>query len=147
MPLLELLELLELLLLELLEEAPPPAPPAPPMPPSPLLLDPELDELPDPELLLLLVVVLGFSSTSPQAMKMPPESATQINPHAFFFIVSVSSMLRQTEPRQLGLAKKALCRKRIIRVRWRMFGTCSAAFQSCFASRVGTSAGAHSSLK
>jgi len=115
MPLLLLLLLLEL---ELLDDAIPPAPPAPPIPipPSPLLLEDELDELPDPELLLLeLVAVLGFSSISPQAMKMPPESATPIKPHACFFIVRVSSMLRQTKPGKLELAKKALCRDRTIR--------------------------------
>jgi hypothetical protein len=112
-PLLLLLELLEL---ELLDDAIPPAPPAPPIPipPSPPLLEDELDELPELELLLALVVVPGFSSMSPQAMKMPPESAAQIKPHACFFIVRVSSMLRQTKLAQLELAKKALCRERII---------------------------------
>lgn len=116
MPLLELL-------LELLDDAIPPAPPAPPAPPSPLLLDAELDELPDPELLLLLVVVLGFSSTSPQAIKMDPESATQIHPNACFFIVRLSSMLRQTKPQKLGFAKKALCRHRTIAPPSRILGT------------------------
>lgn len=116
--LLVLLVLLELVpeLLELLLDAAPPIPPAPPAPPippappvSPLLLDDELATLEAPDELEALVVVPGFSSTSPHAMNVVLVNVAQSNTNACFFIVVVVS--RNAATNQVVNARARVTRK------------------------------------
>lgn len=85
-------------------------PPVPPAPASPLL-DEELEEV---EELDPLLVVPGFSSSSPHPTIATLASAAQSKTNARLFILVVSWMLGQTKLRQLGHAKEALRRERII---------------------------------